>query len=60
MRALLTIIASGYGLLITATFTCEIVHWRRARARLAEKTLRLPDKALADLFGVQLDETRRK
>ena len=59
MKTLIAI-AAGYGLLVGTTFICEIIHRRRARARLRAKTLRLPDKALADLFGVQLDETRRK
>ena len=59
MKTLINI-ATGYALLLAATFICEFVHWRRERLRLAEKTLRLPDNELAKLFNVQLDETRRK
>jgi hypothetical protein len=60
MEEMLTTIASVYGLLIGATFTCEIVHWRRNHTRLKAKTLRLPDKELGDLFGVQFDKVRSK
>ena len=59
MKTLINI-ASVYALLVGSTFICEIAHWRRNRLRLKAKTLDLPDKELADLFGVQLDETRRK
>jgi hypothetical protein len=59
MKELLTIIASVYGLLIGATFTCEIVHWKRNRARLKAKTVHLPEKELAQLFNVEFDHHPR-
>ena len=55
MKTLIAI-ASSYALLIGVTFVCEIIHRRRARARLKAKTVRLPDRDLADLFGVQFDK----
>jgi hypothetical protein len=55
MKTLIAI-AAGYGLLVGTTFICEIIHRRRAGARLKAKTLRLPDNELAKLFGVQFDK----
>jgi hypothetical protein len=59
MKTLINI-AAGYGLTLVVTFICEIVHRRREHARLQAKTLRLPDKELGDLFGVQFDKVRSK
>ena len=55
MKTLIAI-ASSYALLIGVTFVCEIIHRRRARARLKAKCVDLPDTDLAKLFDLQFDK----